>query len=417
MMPFIRYYLTICIVACLWFGIDALGQDASEVLDNLKRYDSIYKSGFAASGTLKGTEKLCRLVPIEVERSWKLTYDGRRTGYLSEVVKHDKPKFYEPGRRTGGSLNKDGWLVVGLRTEHWDYCGKDSGGSYMVDTVVKVSPENDVVETGKTRSASIWPPTKGPARNLRRVLWSLGRSFSQNLVEVTDLKEPADGRIAVSALGKRGSLKGRWELEIEPAAAWMVRHARFYADVQPDVINCEMKNSGTVWSGSYCIPEKVTLNYDGPIDGGEKHEIRELTIDPVIKPFDEELFRGAKRAVIIDRPPNITIYDHRVSPTLIFKPDRLADIGADKGLDDLISNDTLADTNKAAVKQINATTIRSKPGGSVTNPSVRTAPVAPLAQRPWYQLSKGSSVFVLILAVIIAGCACVFLFKFESRKN
>ena len=417
MMSFIRYYLTICIVACLCFGINAFAQDASAVLENLKRCDSIYESGFTASGTLKGTEKLCRLVPIEVERSWKLTYDGGRTGYLSEVVKHEKPKFYEPGRRTGGSLNKDGWLVVGLRTKHWDYCGEDSSGSYMVDTVMKISPENDVVETGKTRDASIWPATKGPGSNRRKVLWSLGRSLSRYIDEVTDVKEPANGRIAVSALGKRGSLRGRWELEIEPAAAWMVRHARFYADVNPELINCEMKNSGSVWSGSYCIPKKVLFNNNGPIDGGKEHELRELTIDPVIKQFDEELLDGAKRAVTIDRPPNLTIYDHRVSPTLIFKPDRLADIASDKGLDYVISNDKLVDAAKPVVKGENVVTIASRPDESVTNPFVQSAPVAPLAQRPWYLLPEKWAVFVLILAVVIAGCACLFLFKVKSREN
>jgi len=126
------------------------------------------------------------------------------------------------------------------------------------------------LKPGRPADASIWPATKGPGSNRRKVLWSLGRSLSRYIDEVTDVKEPANGRIAVSALGKRGSLRGRWELEIEPAAAWMVRHARFYADVNPELINCEMKNSGSVWSGSYCIPKKVLFNNNGPIDGGKE---------------------------------------------------------------------------------------------------------------------------------------------------
>jgi hypothetical protein len=372
-------------------------------LENLKRYDSIYEAGFTASGTETSQDIFFQL---ERKYKWRLAFDSGRCGYLMEILEYEKPKFQMPENGRKISLNADGWRVQSIRTKQWGYWGEDVSGNLYEDTVVKISPENDVVETGKMHDSALFGPQDvGPNIPKHAKLWSLGRFYSKLVDEVTHVEESANGCITVSALGKRGEGQpGRWELVIEPAAAWMVREACYYSDARPEIIACEMKNSGTAWNGSYYIPQKALFNYVGPIEGSKKLFLYELTFDPVIEQFDEKLYEGAKQAVTKDRPPKLTIHDHRMSPPLIFQPDKMSNIA----LDIAMSNDKLVDAGKA-VADVRVTS-------PSTSPSVQSAPVSPVAQRPRYLLPVKWAVVVLILAVVIVGCACFFLFK-SRRKS
>ncbi len=416
---YMRYYLAICIASCLWFSKDALAQDGSAVLDDLKRYDSIYEAGFTVSGSQKGQDLVIRFQFIEVKRNWRLAFESGRCGYVMEVIEYENPKFQRPqGGR--GSLNADGWLLASIRKKQWGYWGEDVSGNHYEDTTIKISPENEVVEIGKMYNSSICAPRdEGPNLPKRAVLWSLGRFYSRIIDEISLVKESTNGRITVSALGRKGEGEpGRWELEIEPAAAWMVREARFYRDAKPEVINCEMKNSGTVWTGAYCIPEKALFSYMGPIEGGtgkvDKLAAYELTFDPVIEQFDEKLYDGAKEAVTKHRPPKLTIHDYRVFPPLTFQPDEILDRAA-PDIDELL--DTLKAVGNAEDKVASASRPDVSPSSFSTSPAVQSAPVAQVAQRPSHLLPSKWSVVLLIVAVVIAGCACVFLAKCKSRKS
>ena len=68
MILYIRYFLLICTTVYLCLDTCALAQDGSEVLDNLKRYDSIYESGFTVSATRKKREHLISGHTINVVR-------------------------------------------------------------------------------------------------------------------------------------------------------------------------------------------------------------------------------------------------------------------------------------------------------------------------------------------------------------
>ena len=414
-----RHYMSICMISLICLDTYALAQDAATVLENLKRYDSIYEAGFTASGTQKGQDKL-RLRPlrlIEVKRKWKLAFDSGRCGYSMEILEYEKPKFektkggkgynpiaeggkgYNPIAKGGKGYNPiaeggkgynpiaDGSQVLSIATRDWGYWGADCSGEFVEDTIMKVSPANEIEEVGKGHNSTLYgPKDAGPNIPKRTILWSLGRFYSGLLDEITDVRQSASGRITVSALGKRDAVApGRWELEIEPAAAWMVREARHYGDANPKVIDCEMKNSGTAWSGAYCIPQEALFNYLGPISGGkgilDLILTSELTFDPVIGKFDEELYDSAKQAVTKDRPSNLTIFDYRVSPPLIFEPDKELKKVLDVPLSD-VKLEKLADAHKDAPKtgKIEVTSA-SLPILPVKSPSVRSGAASALKER------------------------------------
>jgi len=430
MMSFSQYCLVICATACLCLDTDALAQDGAEVLDNLKRYDSIYESGFTVSATRKNLEHLITGQAINVERRWRLAFEGDRCGYLRELIEYEKPKFREPQEGDRYGL-LDGWMYTTLRRRQWGYWGSDASGMHCEDMSLKISPENEIVQIGTIYNSILFgPKDAGPNVAKRTVLWSLGRFFSQNIDEVTLVKPSTDGRLTVSALGSKGKgWPGRWELEIEPAAAWMVREARFYHDIRPDAINCEMKNSGTTWSDPYCIPQYAQFNYGSSIKGGRaraEEDLSELTFDSAIEQFDEKLYEAARQAVIEKRPPKLTITDFRMSPPLIFQPDELSGIASDIALENISAN-ALSDEGFAGAKKVvarpteihdlnadSADTPRPDANSAVVSVN-QPAIVSTVAQRPWYRLSLKWAVVVLILAGVTAGCACIFLFG--SRRS
>jgi hypothetical protein len=278
-------------------------------------------------------------VRLDVKRRWRLTFGGDRIGYLMEVIDYEKPKYpvvkpADPAqppqpptertlklRRQGADAAKP--FLVTLRTRQWGYWGHDLCGNHYEDTVLAVSPAGEVSESGKMYNSSLFGPRDdGPIAPRRVFLWSLGRFFSKQLDTVTRVEKAADGRLLVSALGRTGDQqRGRWELEIEPAAAWMVRKARFYWDISPQRVSVEMKNEGTVWSGSRCIPREAVCNHWGPIDDPRAMEER-LTFDPVVEPYDEKLYSDTQQAVAHNQTPTLTLHDYRVSPPVIVEPFR-----------------------------------------------------------------------------------------------
>jgi hypothetical protein len=297
-------------------GGAAPDKKASEVLENLKKYDAIFESGFSVSGTEMGRDllNLRSGASLDVTRRWKLTCDDNRFGYTADVTDHEKT----PGRKN-------------IRTKTWGYWGQDLSGYYFEDTLFDANPEGKETQGGKWLHTSLWGPRDARINLSKYVFpYGLGRFFSKDLVKITRVEKRNDGLLVVSALGRTSRItmvpfsSGRWELEIEPTAAWIVRKARFDTDAQPQStwagVWTEMTNSGTVWSGPYCIPKEAVINCEGPIT--KKIETKRLTFDPVVGKFDEKLYSTVRQAVGYNKEPTLTVFDNRVSPETVTEPNR-----------------------------------------------------------------------------------------------
>ncbi|HUT31583.1 MAG TPA: hypothetical protein VMX13_17465 [Sedimentisphaerales bacterium] len=92
---------------------------------------------------------------------------------------------------------------------------------------------------------------------LKRTLWSLGRGYSSHLTNITQLTQQEEGLISVAASGTdiSGRQGAKWELTVDPDAAYMVRSAKVYRPGQ-DEPTISIANSGIEWHGSTCVPQK-----------------------------------------------------------------------------------------------------------------------------------------------------------------
>ena len=303
------------------------GSDDRNVLQNLAQYDSIYRAGFALSATERGLDQigLGEGPTFRVERRWRLTYEGDRVGFVMDVTDYEEPSYLPPDQRPweagrpGPELEE---MYVAVRSQKWGYWGDEACGNHYVDASLVVTPDGQVTRRGTMNCVKLHRPKDiQPIADKLSFQWALGRFFSEHIDKVTHVEESEGGRLHVSALGNRHKgHNGKWELVIEPAAAWIVREARFYGETKPDKLKVDMSNEGTVRSGSFCIPQKARVNFFGRAkeDSASTHH---FTFHPVVDEFDEELYKQCEQTVLHADQPRPTVIDKRVSPTIVTKHD------------------------------------------------------------------------------------------------
>ncbi len=306
--------------------------DGQEVLRKLVQYDSIYKSGFAASARERRMDKVDIHGPFfRVDATWRMTSEGDRTAFFREVIDHESPPYLSPdNRKWSGDLSAPKLasgeaLLVSVRIQDWGYWGEEACGNHEVHATMKVLQDGQVSRVGTMYNSYLFARRDlSPVASQRSFQWGLGRFFSDRLQKITRLERMPNGRLQVSAAGDmyKGA-NGIWNLEIEPDAAWIVRKATFRPESKPQRVDSEMVNEGTVWSTTYCIPKVAKVNFWGPIEDLEKvrgTSTQYLTFEPVVEQFDEDLYLKSQQAVLHNSQPELTLTDSRVDPPIVAQP-------------------------------------------------------------------------------------------------
>jgi len=158
--------------------------------------------------------------------------------------------------------------------------------------------------------------------------WALGRFFSDRIDKIEGVEPGPANRVKVVALGNLypGNV-GRFELEIDPSAAFMVRAARFFPAAEPTRIAAEMTNEGAHWSGPFCIPQTARVNFFGPLENASEVPgtyTRELEFSSRVDRFNEEFFEECRQAVLQNSQPDLLVTDARVVPPQYVQPNRPA---------------------------------------------------------------------------------------------
>jgi len=266
--------LRIIISFCFLVNYSAYGQTLTgeQLLQYLQDFDSVYKSGFTASGTFRQDGMI---------KNWQFTTSSNQAAYQEDVE-----EILHPGK-----INR----FIALRQVY--YWGEEFHAKYAF--VGKVSKTGKLAEwsresPGLATAGSLNiddPDAPTYTLPLNRTLMCLGRGYLKYIKEITDVESLENGFLSATASGLDRSLRpgAKWTLIIDPKAAYMVREAKFYkrGRDKPSLI---ITNSGTKWHGSFCVPEKI-----------EWYGFSRLAVDKpyssISKAIDKELLEYAKKTM------------------------------------------------------------------------------------------------------------------------
>ncbi|UCG49518.1 MAG: hypothetical protein JSU94_06990 [Phycisphaerales bacterium] len=222
------------IFLCFFAATTAYGAgaaDARDVLDKLRAFDAVYQAGFTAEGTgVFPGEPGIPARPTE----WKMTLDGD-TFVLREKATEVPPPDYEktrvafrwPGRQLDYS-------VPGVLTRRTIFSGPQLCSSVGFDLTFRPDSEGRITPSGgEKRHVQLYPPDSDALGLFKmRIMFSLGRGYCRYINELESVSQLEDGAIKCTGTGK-WIWDGRWELVVDPAAAYMVRSAKFLPEI-PD---------------------------------------------------------------------------------------------------------------------------------------------------------------------------------------
>jgi hypothetical protein len=147
---------------------------------------------------------------------------------------------------------------------------------------------------------------------IKRTLWTLGRGYSKHLTNVTKVEKQNDGLLHLVAEGTDISNRAgaRWELTIDPQAAYMVRSAQLYvADSKDPVI--AITNSGLRWENSRCVPRDA--NWEDRYVVGAKATSKFVSVSATA---DLDFLEQVQAAMRPPYPLHTDVTDQRMTPEL-----------------------------------------------------------------------------------------------------
>ena len=244
------------ILLCLFGATTAYGAgaaDARDVLDKLRAFDAVYQAGFTAEGTgVFPGEPGIPARPTE----WKMTLHGD-TFVLREKATEVPPPDYEKTRVAFGWAGRQlNYSVPGILTRRTIFSGPQLCSSVGFDLTFRPDSEGRIKASAReNRHVQLYPPDSDALGLFKmRIMFSLGRGYSRYINELESVSLLEDGAIKCTGTGK-WIWNGRWELVVDPAAAYMVRSAKFLPEF-PDAPPLDVTTSGVKWFGDRCVPEK-----------------------------------------------------------------------------------------------------------------------------------------------------------------
>lgn len=231
----VLFVFVYCFATCVVSGKTLTNE---QLLQYLHNFDSAYKAGFSASGTYKRGGMIVK---------WQFSSSSTESAYQEDVVEAFSPSVVDE-------------FSVLRRVYYW-------GDSFHA----KYDFVGTLKEIGKLTEWSRESPGLAKAGNLmiddpdattyklplKQIWMSMGRGYSEHIDSIVEIETQKNGLLAVKAIGKDISNRpgAKWELIIDPDSAYMVREANMYSKGK-DHPTIGVKNSGTKWHGSLCVPEK-----------------------------------------------------------------------------------------------------------------------------------------------------------------
>jgi len=257
-------FVPFVIAAVSGLALAAAESSPGDLLSTLKSLDATYQAGFAATGTALHPPSIGIPGLPSIQTRWRVTFQNMRAAVDEQTIGILQGTALPIQPNDGSSSDLPGrngmrQTVPLKRSTLWgsEYVGRCIL-SAKEDVAIDGIATNQKPADASQRIAFRSPENKSYDLFLKQINWTMGRGFSSYLTQIDGVNVTDKGAWEVSAQGVdyNGSA-GRWELVIEPDAAYLVRQAKYYKgeDSDPRVV---IVNSGSRWTGPWCVPEKGT---------------------------------------------------------------------------------------------------------------------------------------------------------------
>ena len=321
-----RALVFVAFCSLLFVPVSALAQqDGAAVLKAMSSIDDQLAMGGV---TIEGTKIWLpaggsRCDPV-AKWKWKFTcVSGNKIAFDEEVVEVLKWEDYLPG---GSSIPQpDDTTFMHMRrlsflspeaTGMYDFIGTPSFKPGVWVWPAEPKKVHDNVGSGSIRLHRPNPLTYLAFLDLPLLL--VGRGYAKHIESITSVEALANGRLSVKAKGKPFYARAtKWELVVEPAAAYLVRSATYYVDDSERTIEKPryvITTSGLHWFGSLALPEKFEQR--DPLYEKEQPFLKSGTVISASLTGDEQFF---KETVDMFQPPfpvSTDIEDNRMDPPM-----------------------------------------------------------------------------------------------------
>ena len=286
----------------------ASSENPNELLEKLKSMDELYTSALTLTGTDIRVPDYPD-VPHEKIR-WKISM--HQDEFALEQISDE---IYE--RKSSKPV--DGLLgIPSMMMKAVVYMSKQRGGHhYIFGRVLEPGkapePEDNMI-SGQVLINNTKPDYFIVSKI--RYLWSIGRYYSKYIDKIVEVSTDNNGILIVTAVGQGTSkIQGRWELQINSAAMYMVQEAKFTRfdsegelSGTPEII---ISNSGLKWSDGLCIPQEIYLT------GLGQTEKVPISCKSISQKADVEFIKQANE--YLDPPYKVqTSYSIRSGSSIIF---------------------------------------------------------------------------------------------------
>lgn len=392
------------------------GQESGEeILEHLRSFDAVCRSGFTMSGTY--IEPGLHVGPrkqIGVKKKWTITTSNDKIAYEEEIVEVLEIEAVQ------SLALRSTWLFSPQLQAKYDYVGR-------VREAGKLPPwPEDSAGPATSACLDIDKPTAPTYKlPLKKALWSIGRGFSDNLTAITSVTRQDNGLLSVVADGTDmvNDPGARWELVIDPQAAYMVREATFYKARKKEPY-MSVSNSGSKWVGSICVPEQTELTAPFIAKRTTEHLTRTAQTST-----DEDFLNRAERTLKVPYLVHTDVHDRRMSPTLYlaYRAGELFPKGRKGQEQEIVFGDLLKPPANARTSTVDRNDkpadVNSKEGKSTDANSLQAVVSQTKSSPPsdgattrsgW---TKRTVAYVVLIVSIILGITYLSFYILKSRRT
>ncbi len=204
-----------------------------DLLHALAQRDAQWAAGLSATFTTRALSHMQDTAQGDAVSIVRLTHRGDATAVLAATNHMTPPMWRSPTSIGYQAVDFDrvGNLVLWRNVKKTGVSGAASGTARILSQMSVIDAGDVVVERDTHEHEHRYPGGSMDAvYEFEHFQLALGRGFSQFIQFIHEVTESSDGRLQVVAPGNYGpTLWGVWHLEVEPAADFLVRKARFVA--------------------------------------------------------------------------------------------------------------------------------------------------------------------------------------------